>query len=102
MENKQDDSQDREFLLCQLERLNILLEKMKLAEYVQLLERPGRLLWLNFAGGIARGLGIALGATLIFALVLNILKALVVTNMLGIGHFVADIMSIVELQQGKF
>jgi hypothetical protein len=51
--------------------------------------------------GLARGLGIALGATLIFALVLEVLLRIILLHIPGIGQFVADIVNIVELRNGK-
>jgi len=41
------------------------LEKMRLAEYIAYLNRPGRLLWFNLLVGLVRGLGTALGAGLL-------------------------------------
>lgn len=77
--------------------LSVNMEKMKLAEYVALLERPYRLLYINFLTGIARGLGIAVGFTVLGALLLLILQRLVVLNLPLIGEFIAEIVRLVEL-----
>ena len=37
-----------------LEQLALYMEKMKLAEYIDLLHSPRRLMWVNFLAGIAR------------------------------------------------
>lgn len=76
------------------------LEVMRVAEYVELLQRPHRLIALNFLAGLFRGLGIALGATLLVALMLNFLQQLLVLNIPGIGNFVAEIIRIVEQKNG--
>jgi hypothetical protein len=87
-------------IVAQLERLACYLEKMNVAGYVELMQRPARLLFLNFAAGLARGLGIAIGATLIFALMLEIMRRIILLNIPGIGGFVAAIMKIVEETNG--
>lgn len=85
-----------EIISAQLERLARYLEKMNVAGYVELLQRPARLLFLNFAAGLARGLGIAIGATLVFALMLEVLRRLILWNIPGIGGFIAEVMQIVD------
>ncbi|NLJ77283.1 MAG: hypothetical protein GX325_08530 [Peptococcaceae bacterium] len=78
--------------------LAVKIEKMKLAEYVQLLNRPWRLLYINFIAGIGRGLGIAVGFTILGAIVLYILKHLVMLNLPWIGGFIAEIVRMVQLR----
>lgn len=91
-----------EFMAKQLERLVIRLEAMRIADYMEMLERPARLIFTNFAAGIARGLGIAIGASLVFALLLSFLKQLILLNIPGIGGFIADILRFVEAKNGTF
>lgn len=76
------------------------LEGMRVAEYVDLLQKPHKLIALNFVAGLFRGLGIALGATLLLAVMLNFLHRLLVLNIPWIGSFVAEIIRIVEQQNG--
>ncbi len=85
-------------LMQKLEELSLHMEKMKLAEYVQLLENLPRLLWINFLTGVARGLGMAVGFTLLGALLLYFLGRLV--NLPLIGSFIAEIVRIVQYQLG--
>lgn len=80
-----------------VEELTIAMEKMKLAEYVYLLKRPYRLMYINFLAGIARGLGMAIGFTILGALVLLVLQRLVLLNLPGISEFIATIVRLVEL-----
>ncbi|GMA99668.1 hypothetical protein PIPA1_24680 [Pelosinus sp. IPA-1] len=86
----------------QLEKLVRHLESLRIAEYMELLERPGKLILINLIAGLARGLGIAIGATVIFALVLNLLHQIILLNIPGIGDFVAEIVHIVEVKNNKF
>lgn len=71
------------------------MEKFNLAEYMNHLNNPRRYLMLNFMGGIFRGFGIALGMTILGAIVLYILQRLVVLNLPLIGDFLADLVRIV-------
>ena len=83
-------------LIIQLERLSRDMEKFNIAEYVNLLNNPRRYLFVNFLSGIARGLGIALGATLLAGLFIYVLQRLVVLNLPLIGNFIAELIRIVN------
>jgi hypothetical protein len=89
-------------IATQMERLVHHLESMRIADYMELLERPAKLILINFVAGLARGLGIAIGATLIFALMLEFLRQLILLHIPGIGGIIADIVHIVEAKNGKF
>jgi hypothetical protein len=79
-----------------VKKLSLDLEKMKLAEYVELLNNPKKLLWINFISGIARGLGTAIGFSILFALLLYFLQKIVVLNLPLISDFIADIVRMVQ------
>ena len=81
--------------------LAVKMEKMKLAEYVQLLDRPWRLLYINCIAGLGRGVGIAVGFTILGAIVLYFLKYLVLLNLPWIGGFIAEIVQMVQLKVGS-
>lgn len=81
-----------------IEELSVRLEKLKLAEYLEVLRNPRRLLYVNFLGGIARGFGMAIGFTLLGAFVIYILQRIVVLKLPVIGTFIADIIEIVQKQ----
>ena len=76
------------------------MEKMKLAEYVQLLNHPWRLLYVNFLAGLARGVGMAVGFTVLGAVVLYFIKVLVMLNLPLISEFLAEIVRMVQLKAG--
>ena len=80
-----------------LEKLSQDMEKFNLAEYLELLNNPRRYMWINFVGGLFRGLGIALGATILGALVLYLLQRLVVLNLPLIGDSIAELVRIVQM-----
>lgn len=83
-------------LIKKVEELAIYMEKMKLAEYVELLGNIPRLLFLNFISGLARGLGMAVGFTILGAVVIYLLQRSFVRNLPLIGRFIADIVVIVQ------
>lgn len=76
--------------------LSTHMDKMRLAEYIDLLEHPRRLLYVNFLVGIARGFGTAIGFTILAAVVVYIMQKIVVFNMPVIGNFIADLVKIVQ------
>ncbi|MGI6484988.1 MAG: DUF5665 domain-containing protein [Tepidanaerobacteraceae bacterium] len=81
-----------------IDDLSIKIEKLNLTEYLEVLRNPRRLLYINFLGGIARGVGTAVGFTLLGAFVIYILQRLVILKLPVIGNFIADIIKIVQKQ----
>ncbi len=89
-------------LLTRWERIAERLDASRIAEYVELMNKPRKLIWTSFVAGIARGLGAAVGATVVFALVLEMLRRLIVVNVLGIGDFIVSILKVIEAKQSGF
>jgi len=85
-----------------IDELSVNMEKMKLAEYIEMMENPRRLLYMNFMMGLVRGFGMAIGFTILAALVVWFMQRLLVLNLPLIGDFIADIVRLVqyELQVG--
>lgn len=98
MDDNTPNTENKETSRLQLavDKLSIYMEKMKLAEYVELLGNTKRLLWINFIAGVARGLGIAVGFTILFALLVIFLNQLVTLNLPFIGDFLAQIVNMVQ------
>lgn len=86
-------------LQMQVDRLATSLDKARLAEYVELQTNTRRLLYLNFLAGVARGFGMAVGFTLVGALLLYLLRQMVSIPVLG--SFIAQIVDIVTMQLGR-
>lgn len=74
------------------------LEKSRIAEYTELLNRPWRLIWLNLLSGSARGVGIAIGFTFFAATIIYLLQLLGALNLPIIGDYIADVVRIVQRQ----
>lgn len=79
--------------LCEVEWK---LERANLAEFIQLLEKPGRLIFLNFLSGLSRGFGIAIGLTIVAGLFIILLTKLAELNLPIIGKAIADLVRIVN------
>jgi hypothetical protein len=56
------------------QEIAVFLEKSRMAEYMDLMQRPHRLAWLSFWGGIWRGFGFGLGAVVLLAIFAWFLK----------------------------
>ena len=83
-------------LSARVEKLSENLQKFNLAEHTELIRSPKRMMWINFISGLARGLGIAVGATILGAIVLAIFFYLAELNIPLIGFFIAKIVKIVQ------
>lgn len=73
------------------------LQKLKLRDYLLLLERPAYLLWVNFLSGIARGLGMAIGFTVLGAFAIIILQRMEVLNLPFIGNFISELLTYIDV-----
>lgn len=88
-------------LEAKVEELASAMEKMKLAEYVEYLQNTRRMLMINFMAGLARGLGMAVGFTILGALLIYILQKMVLLNLPLIGDFIADLVRLVDYSMKK-
>jgi hypothetical protein len=83
------------------EQVQALIDGLKykeIAEYVQLMNRPFKLIWNNLLSGVARGVGIALGFTVFLVTSLYVLRALGALNLPIVGDYIADIVKVVQAQ----
>ena len=77
------------------------LERMNVEEYMLYITDTRRFLWRNFTAGIARGLGGAVGFTILGAIVAAVLSRLTLENVPLIGGFLAEIVDAVQQNLGK-
>lgn len=77
-----------------LESISLALEKAKISEYIEIINNPKRLLIVNFVGGLARGLGMAIGFTILAALIVYVIRQLV--DLPLIGQYIAELLNIIE------
>ena len=80
-------------------RAQVLIRQMEtlgLAEYVSMMQNKKRLLYTNFLAGMARGLGIAVGFSILGALMIAIIQRIAVDKLPLIGDFLADVVRMVQ------
>ena len=90
MNNHNDQKQAQAELLLQR------LDNAGLTEYVKLSQKTGKILWLNFLSGIARGLGFSIGATLVLAVVYKILARIISMNIPYLTELLQQIMNMAK------
>ncbi|MBQ9265178.1 MAG: hypothetical protein IJ189_13350 [Clostridia bacterium] len=81
-----------------MERFIAAAERMRLEEYVRYQSDTRRRLRDAFLQGIARGLGIMLGFSVLGAVVLYFLQGIAQRNLPGISAFVAQVVTLVQLR----
>ena len=79
-----------------IQRLTDTLERMHLDEYLEFVSNRKRMLWRNLLYGMVRGLGFALGFSVLGALAIVLLKNLVLQNIPVISDFLAEVIHAIE------
>lgn len=74
------------------------MERTQIADYVNLMNRPFKLMWRNLLVGIARGVGSIIGIAVFATLILYLLQMLGALNLPIVGDYIADIVRIVQKQ----
>ncbi len=74
------------------------MERLRLSDYVRYADDRRRMFWSNFWGGVARGVGMAVGFTILGALIVLLLQDLARRNLPLIGDALADIVRVVQRQ----
>lgn len=72
------------------------MEQLRLSEFLAYEKDWKKRLLMQFVNGIARGLGTAVGFTILGALVVWLLQGLVQRNLPIIGDFLAQLLNLVE------
>ena len=72
------------------------LERLQLAEYLRYVQDTRRLIRAQFIGGLFRGMGMAVGFTILGAVLVLVLRSLAQHNLPIIGDFLAQIVEIVQ------
>ena len=72
------------------------LERLRLPEYIRYLEDKRRFCRMQLLGGVMRGLGTAIGFTILGAVLVWLLQGLAQRNLPVIGDFLAEIVGLVQ------
>jgi hypothetical protein len=88
--------QDDQQLARDISTLSVFAERLRIREYVQLLQRPWRLAGVYFLTGMARGAGVTIGTIIVLALLTYFLSTIVTLPV--IGKYLAGIVQEVRSQ----
>ena len=100
---KRKNNQAAQVTRAEIDKLHYLanyFQRINLADYINMTQRPKRLIAFNLLAGIARGFGIAIGFTALSALGIFILRRLDVLNLPLIGDLITQIVEYVEMARG--
>ena len=89
---------DEKRLSEQIDRWIEAMERLQLADYVRYVDDRRRMFWSHFWGGVVRGLGMAVGFTILSAILVLILQDLARRNLPLIGDALAEIVNVVQRQ----
>jgi hypothetical protein len=90
--------EQKNLLIRQIDRWIAAMERLRLSDYVRYVDDRKRMFWTNFWGGVARGVGMAVGFTILGALLVLILQDLARRNLPLIGDALAEIVRVVQGQ----
>jgi len=79
-----------------IDKINDSLEKTNFLQWSYILGSRKEIFKRNFLAGIARGLGMTVGVTIITAIVIYILQKMMVLNIPLIGEYITELVRIVE------
>jgi len=99
MAKQENHSKIEKELLRDLKLLTKEVKALKNLEFVQVLKKPGRLMWLSLLKGMMTGLGSVLGATVLVAILLYIIAQISFVPI--IGDFIKDLMSEIGISQAQ-
>jgi len=76
------------------------LEKMHFEEYINYRLKPWRIIRINLFAGMAKGLGFAIGFTVLAFIAFYILRKLQVLELPFLGNFIADLLEYIDEARG--
>ena len=92
------DAEKANLVVRQIDGWIASMERLRLADYVRYVDDRKRLFWTSFFSGVARGVGMAVGFTILGAILVIILQDLARHNLPLIGDMLAQIVSVVQKQ----
>ena len=81
---------------CSKETLDIVrkifddFNRSRLLEYIELVNSPRKLFWLNFLSGLAKGLGLTIGTAIVLTLLFKITQHIIALNIPYITVWVSE------------
>lgn len=78
----------------QVEKLSGKIDSMRIAEYIEMMSNPKRVIFLNLIAGLTRGLGMGIGFTVLAGIVLYLMRSWV--NLPVVGKLIAELLDIID------
>jgi hypothetical protein len=100
MQEENEQNRLLKFISEKVDKMAKEMEHTTIADYIQLLNSPRKLIWTNFVAGLSRGVGLAIGFTIIASTIVVVLKMLISFNLPFVGQFIAEIVKNVQHQLG--
>lgn len=94
------DKMSTEDRLTQLEKVAAHIERMRLGDYINNMNRTRHIIWINLIGGISKGVGLTIGATLVIAVIFKVLSMLIAMNIPYLTDLLQDVVQIVKTTPG--
>lgn len=88
------EKQEEKSLTKSITSLTKLVKQLRSERYLQMIENKKKFLFYGFLSGMTRGIGFALGSTLIFALTLWVLSQLI--SMPFLGDWIARLINYIQ------
>lgn len=82
-----------------LEKIATYLERSRLNDYISMLDKKSYWIRINLIGGLFRGIGLAIGFSLLGAVAFLILQRVVTWNLPVISEFIAQLLYLIEQSQ---
>lgn len=77
-----------------IDDLALSMEKMRIEEYTDTIKYPRKLIIVNLIIGLAKGIGMALGFSIVAALLIVILQNMI--DLPLIGEYIAKLLQVIE------
>jgi len=79
-----------------IDNINEKLEKTRIMEISYIIGSKREIIKRNLLAGVARGVGLGIGITIISAIIIYFLRKLIMLNIPILGEYIADIVAIVQ------
>ncbi len=86
----------KENQISRLEKVAQRLEAARIAEYIELSQKPWRLFYLGFLYGVARGLGFTIGTAIVLALLYKLLVQIIALKIPYITEALTELVSFIK------
>lgn len=83
-------------LIRKIDKINKTIERNNILELAEILGNTKKMLVKNFFSGIAKGVGIGIGFSLLTAVLVYLLQRIIRLNIPIISEYITDIVEIVE------